>query len=245
MKKLLLLITFLFMTIPLFAGQGKVRVACDEKGAYIYVDGKKKAMTGEGFTNILLEEGDHTIKVLKAKNRQYQRYVQKEVFVGAETSIKITFKLDFFNKKNIWEPTLSYRNVLQTKDIPKLQRFQRNGSVVNDIKLRLMWQDDYAAKTTQYSWSEAKSYCSNLSLAGYSDWRLPTYNELVTIVDYDRYQPAIMPSFKNIVSNDFEKNYWSSTSYNSKEARGMEFRYGFSGGGSKSEKNFVRCIRDK
>ena len=29
------------------------------------------------------------------------------------------------------------------------------------------------------SWNDANSYCNNLTLYGYSDWRMPTYEELV------------------------------------------------------------------
>ena len=53
------------MVTSLYAGKGKIRVSSKPSGAYIYVDGKKKAMTGEGFTSILLEEGEHIIKVEK------------------------------------------------------------------------------------------------------------------------------------------------------------------------------------
>ena len=43
----------LWCVIPLvvtgaWAGNGKVRIASDANGAFVYVDGKKKAMIGEG-----------------------------------------------------------------------------------------------------------------------------------------------------------------------------------------------------
>ena len=238
MKKRLLPFTLLLATSFLFAGQGKVRVSCDEKGAYIYVDGKKKAMTGEGFTNILLNEGDHVIKVAKAKTKQYQKYTQKSIFVGAETSVKISLNL------NEWEPTPSYRKILRQKDIPKFRRWKRSGSVVKDTKLGLMWQDNREAKTTKKTWKNAKRYCRNLSLAGYSDWRLPSYNELLTIVDYDRYDPAIIPLFTNVTSNN---GYWSSSECVpvAKYAWQVYFYNGYANDDSKSNEYFVRCVRGR
>ncbi len=234
----LVLAALLLATGSLYAGKGKIRVASEPSGAYVYVDGKKKAMTGEGFTSILLEEGEHVIKVAKEAAKQYQRYAQKSIFVGADTSVKITLKLDK------WEPAPSYRVILQQKDIPKFQRWKRNGEVVVDTKLNLMWQDNSEAKRVEKKWKEAKNYCQNLSLAGYNDWRLPNYNELLTIADYDHYEPAIMPSFKNIASDI----YWSSSEAvsSAKDAWKVIFSVGGTYGlGTKSLEYFVRCVRSR
>ena len=92
MTKKLTLILLVFATV-LYAGKGKIRVASDMQGAYVYVDGKKKAMTGEGFSSILLEEGDYTIKVVKPKDKYMGYMAEKRVFVGEDTSTKISFKL--------------------------------------------------------------------------------------------------------------------------------------------------------
>lgn len=63
----------------------------------------------------------------------------------------------------------------------------------------------------------AMNYC------GYSDWRLPTKDELYSIVDYSRYKPAINPIF--IHTQDF---YWSSSSeaYRDYSAWGVNFDVG-------------------
>jgi len=45
------------------------------------------------------------------------------------------------------------------------------------------------------NWQEALKYTEGLSLAGYDDWRLPTTPELQTIVDFNRYNPAIDVTF--------------------------------------------------
>lgn len=42
-----------------------------------------------------------------------------------------------------------------------------------------MWQKEIIKRKT---WDEGNSYCKNLTLAGFSDWRLPTISELRTLV---------------------------------------------------------------
>lgn len=107
MTKKLTLILLVFATV-LYAGKGKIRVASDMQGAYVYVDGKKKAMTGEGFSSILLEEGDYTIKVVKPKDKYMGYMAEKRVFVGEDTSTKISFKLQLQARvlETIWDKTL-------------------------------------------------------------------------------------------------------------------------------------------
>src|SRR5208337_2663443 len=45
----------------------------------------------------------------------------------------------------------------------------------------LMWTKKDTG--SDVNWSQAMSYCSKLQLAGYSDWRLPTIDELQGIYD--------------------------------------------------------------
>jgi hypothetical protein len=55
-----------------------------------------------------------------------------------------------------------------------------NGTVL-DTKTKLMW----AAKDNggNINWVNAKSYCKNYRGGGYSDWRMPTQDEMVTLYD--------------------------------------------------------------
>ena len=72
-----------------------------------------------------------------------------------------------------------------------------NGNeVVFDSSTNLLWQK--ASKPVN-SWKDALAYCQNLEYAGYSDWRLPNKNELVTIVDYSKADPA--SSFPGMTSD--------------------------------------------
>jgi hypothetical protein len=230
----LTLATLLLSTMTLYAGKGKLRVASDHQGAYVYVDGKKKAMIGEGFSSILLEEGEYTIKVAKAVSEQYETYISKRVFVGEDSSVKITLN------PNKVQPTKEYALKLKELDRPKLARWKRSGEVVTDTKLGLMWQDNSAAKSTKKKWKSAKNYCKNLSMGGHSDWRSPNYDELLTIVDYDRYDPAIMPSFKNVASS----YYWSSSVYGNAEYLWfVRFKDGHTNYEDEMNEHYIRCLR--
>ncbi len=237
MKKILLggiIMILWFTTMNLYAGKGKLRVRSEPSGAYIYVDGEKKAMTGEGFTSILLEEGDHSIKVAKSLDDNIEYTQTKKVYIGENTSTKLSFKL----KRAL---------ITQSKVAEKIKqsRWKRSNNVVIDTKLGLMWQDNRAAKSVTRTWKFAQRYCKNLSMGGYSDWRLPTYDELLSIVDYDRYDPAIMPSFQNVAKEDY---YWSSSDYvpESEFAWFVDLNSGYGAHThSKSSKLSVRCVRGR
>ena len=57
-------------------------------------------------------------------------------------------------------------------------------------------------------WTAAITYCKVLTFAGQSDWRLPNIKELVSIVDYSRFSPAINTT---IFPTAKSSSYWSST----------------------------------
>ena len=123
--------------------------------------------------------------------------------------------------------------------------FIRDGSkeVVLDTKTNLMWQDNNDTKTIKKNWSDAIDYCENLTLGGYSDWYLPNINELRSLADRSRYNPAIDPAFKNVVSY----RYWSSTTDvgNTSNAWNVYFLGGDDGWDDKSDTYYVRCVRDE
>ncbi len=222
-----LVLMMILLVSDLFAGQGKIRISSDKEGAYIYIDGKKKAMTGEGFTTILLDEGDYEVTVIKAINKQWQYEAQKSVFIGEDTSIKISLEL----KKKMTE---AGKSALK-------ERWERKGDIVIDKKKNLMWQDNSSAKSVKRDWSGAKRYCQNLSLGGYSDWRLPDYYELLSIVDYDRHHPAIVSLFKNTNSG----GYCSSSIYDGSSSYFVFFDKGSASAEGKKLEAYIRCVRTK
>ncbi len=84
----------------------------------------------------------------------------------------------------------------------------KNGTVT-DRASGLMWQqlDDGQRR----DWPGALSYCSNLSFAGYNDWRLPNIKELQSIVDYTKHDPALDERF--LRQSDRSAWFWSSTTH--------------------------------
>jgi hypothetical protein len=61
---------------------------------------------------------------------------------------------------------------------------------------------------TYHNWQDAVAMTR--AFAGYSDWRLPTENELLTIADYSRYSPAINTEVFPNTPNDW---FWSASVY--------------------------------
>ena len=69
-----------------------------------------------------------------------------------------------------------------TAGAPNLENYadNRDGTVTDNVT-GLMWQQ--TVPTGTYTWAQAVAYCPTVTLAGHSDWRLPSRIELVSIVD--------------------------------------------------------------
>ena len=125
-----------------------------------------------------------------------------------------------------------------------VRSYTRNANgVVKDNATGLEWQDDYSdngGNIKFVNWSDAISYCDNLVLDGKSDWRLPSIEELVSIIDKGRVNPSIDPTF-HVTSSV----YWSSATYasGSSFAWFVHFGSGSDYWGTKVNIIYVRCVR--
>lgn len=74
-----------------------------------------------------------------------------------------------------------------------------DGTVL-DTKTNLMW----AAKDngSNINWTNAKSYCENYRGGGYTDWRMPTQDELAVLYDYNKSQKVECVIYPTHVATD-------------------------------------------
>ncbi|MCX5885263.1 MAG: DUF1566 domain-containing protein [Proteobacteria bacterium] len=91
-------------------------------------------------------------------------------------------------------------------------RFTDNGDGrMTDNLTGLMWTKDANLPGGTKIWQETLDYCNNLTLGGYSDWRLPNINELESLVNGAESNTTTWlntQGFTNVQAD----GYWSSTS---------------------------------
>jgi hypothetical protein len=134
--------------------------------------------------------------------------------------------------------------------------FTNNGDgTVTDKNTGLMWQQQDDGNT--YNWYQASgtydaSYnptsqdvCGALTTGSYTDWRLPSKEELISIVDYSIPYPG--PTINPIFTNTKQYYYWSSTTGASYlgNAWYVYFSYGNIGYYYKDSSLYVRCVRGR
>jgi hypothetical protein len=115
-----------------------------------------------------------------------------------------------------------------------LKFLDNENGTITDTLTGLIWQKEATEETM--TWEKAQEYCENLSLNGYTDWRLPAVKELLSLVDYSRYNPAINTTyFPNTVSSF----YWSTTfALHTDHVWGVDPSY------NKNYRYYVRAVRN-
>lgn len=116
-------------------------------------------------------------------------------------------------------------------------------AVISDKKQHIYWQDTpLPQKKNTKDWEDAEVYCESLVLNGIKNWRLPTFTELLSIVDYTRSEPAINPVFTHTA----EGTYWTATVFSATRARAwtIDFRSGKTYYSYKTTNHAVRCVAD-
>ena len=113
-------------------------------------------------------------------------------------------------------------------------------AAVLDTKTNLMW--DAKARAVE-GFQAAQAVPGTLSVAGFTDWRVPTVEELFCLADRTRVRPAIDTDFFPDTASDW---FWSSDVYASSPsdyAWIVHFDDGNSGWSSQDYEGFVRAVR--
>ncbi len=114
----------------------------------------------------------------------------------------------------------------------KYRFIDNNDGTVTDTVTCLQWEKTALDRNNdgiedKMTWEEALYECEHMVLAGHNDWRLPSKNELLSIVDYSKYFPCIDTSFFTTPHVGFA--LWTSTTspYLVKTAHYVELGSGF------------------
>lgn len=128
-----------------------------------------------------------------------------------------------------------------------------DGTVIDD-NTQLMWQRCSAPSTESscggvtpitYAWEDALAYCTDLTLGGYNDWRLPNIKTLQSLVDVAK------TSSPNIDSASFPDtqlgDYWTSTTLAGTGSMAWYINFDIliymASGKDKWDVSYVRCVR--
>ena len=109
------------------------------------------------------------------------------------------------------------------------------GAAVLDRETGLVWEKSPSTSTNK-GWHSAQSYCNGLAVGNRKGWRLPTIQELASLVDPSVPYPGPTLPAGHPFSNVQSSHYWSATTYayNASQAWDVFFGNGNAGFNDKS-----------
>ena len=116
-----------------------------------------------------------------------------------------------------------------------------DGTVI-DHTTGLMWTADDVGDR-RLTWSDADQAAKAVTIGGHSDWRLPTRQELLSLVDDTRFDPAIDTAAFPTCKPEF---YWTASSWAPSPASNawlVNFHDGDSYGNDRNSGARVRAVR--
>jgi hypothetical protein len=116
-----------------------------------------------------------------------------------------------------------------------MDRFAISSDRVLDHHTNLTWQR--SVPSPAYGWDDAKAYCAGLSLGEFSGWRLPTKEELASLVERSGHPTIDTGAFPATP----EEAFWTSSTTNAR-AQVVHFDTGAIDDQSTSLAFHVRCV---
>jgi len=165
---------------------------------------------------------------------------------------KVIYK-DRIVEKIVHKEKIVYKDKIIDK--PILKHNSEHSKIENELtwedkETNLMWQNEIS--TSRIDWQEAVEYAEILNkkkYAGYSDWKLPSLNELKTILERDAYKSMGRSTYikRELFSysiQEFQTTWTLSEGVTSNTACVVNFRNGRCyDWNERKEKHFVRCVR--
>ncbi len=113
--------------------------------------------------------------------------------------------------------------------------------IFHDKSTSLVWQDSRENAKLSITYYQAVDYCNDLVIGKYNNFRVPTMDELQTIIDYNNYDPAILKGF-DYVSNEA---YWTTTPFadDKKIVWLIHFKKGARTVKDKHYDRYIRCVQ--
>jgi hypothetical protein len=120
---------------------------------------------------------------------------------------------------------------------------QFNNEAILDRETQLVWEK--SPSTDKMDWDNAIEHCYSLNSGGRGGWRLPTVEELRTLVDPNMFDPALPAGnpFNNVQAS-LSDYYWSATSSSDNSlAWDVSMINGFVHSIEKTSDIYVWCVR--
>ncbi|MEA3227748.1 MAG: carboxypeptidase regulatory-like domain-containing protein [Campylobacterota bacterium] len=162
------------------------------------------------------------------ENYQTNSFLKDSDGDGVSDFYEIEWNYDPLDKES---SPLSIDNIFQTTLNGVALMWQNDGA---EVQKQWLTDENYASEDYfDTSGDTATTYCSELEIDIYDDWRLPTREELEDLY--------IKREFLSYNSN----YYWSSTTHEEYKdyAWGVNFNYGYVGRSNKDNNRYVRCVR--
>jgi len=123
-------------------------------------------------------------------------------------------------------------------DLPATQEL--TATITSDPPAQLEWSGTLG--DSRMTHADAEKACAELRLGGYDDWRLPTLQELQSIVDYNRCNPAIDTT---LFPDTKAEVYWTASPVASRPgcAWFVYFNYGYVCSTHRGDVAWVRAVR--
>jgi Protein of unknown function (DUF1566) len=188
---------------------------------------------------LTLEMKSSTVKPLIAKFHKMAQTTQKQV--EAEDAERVLAQIKAEDAQH------------HREHVTQAGYVENGDGTVTDVKTQLMWLQcaegqegpDCAGQVLQYTWDLAMRIPTNLNqhggFAGYQDWRLPTLDELQSLIRTDETPTICSEAFPRAPGELF----WSSTleKENGREARNVYFGSGSLGSNDRDNTFAVRLVR--